>query len=167
MQNQPFVEEVRAVLQARLMQAQQSGRTALAVKWQRELDALATEAAGCALIEAGVQARVFATLAIYATQKVRRLVGARIGTGRADPCTRAVLINAQATGRITNIDALASLTKALDGKGLATQRASAETTATTQASSTRAALLAVNAARKDGKTLVIDFTHPLVRAAIS
>jgi hypothetical protein len=162
-------------IQHRRDEALANGKKSLAAKWaveQRYLTALKPVEA---LVEAKFDPTSLDQLAIYAAQKVRRLVQAYLGVGTVDPYTQVILTNAKALqneeGKITNRTVTASLsTKIRSTEKLPVRRVSAVETATTQASSTRMALVALGAgvvaSRGKDATFQVDFTHPFVARAL-
>lgn len=167
-----ILADLTAILTQHVEEARARGNQGLALKWSRELKALTTEPLAGALVESGLEPVAFEGLAIYAAQKVRRLLNAYWGQGRADPYTLALLRNARTSGAIDSPMALATLNaKRATGLELAVRRHAADKTAQTQASSTRAALVALGAAmirREKGlPVLEVDFNHRVIREVMT
>lgn len=166
-----FAQQIAEHIGGRQSAALAVGNKTLADKWTTERNFLAAPKPAEALAAVGFQPVALDTLAIYAAQKVRRLVQAYLGTGRIDPYTEAVIKNANLMrddqGRFGNRLVVASLTTKLKvTETLPNRRVAAMTTAVTQASSSRQALMALGAGRMEGKgresSFIVDFAHPFV-----
>lgn len=172
MDAQRMSDAVKGRLEARIATCQAAGNEVQAKKWQAELKALTLPAYANGLVELGFDPAKLDGLAIYATQKMRRLVAGLVGAGKADPYTSTVIENARRGGEsgvIANKLILASLSGAVKiDKSLVegvTRRAGTEATASTQASSTRAALAALGLGRASEKGVFqIDLNHPAIQA---
>lgn len=163
--------EIAKRITAHQERARAKGNPGLVEKWATELRYLTKPSPVEALLNVGFNPAALDSLAIYAAQKVRRLVQAYLGAGRVDPYTEIVIKNANAMqdehGRISNRLVLASLsTKVKVAEALPNRRASAMETAATQASSSRKALIAVGAGRMEGRgrgsNFAVDFSHPFI-----
>jgi hypothetical protein len=118
----------------------------------------------------GFEPDALSRLAIYATQKLRRIAAFAAGVGRVDPFTETLVKNARGTeGVLTGRAARASLSTKVDmrdGIQLAHRRISTDGTASSQAGSSRQALAALGIATlgRDGRESVlnIDLEHPLL-----
>lgn len=170
-----LADQIAARIKAREETALSKGNDGLAKKWGVELRFLTSPRPVEALTEARFDPAALDGLAIYAAQKVRRLVQAYLGTGRVDPYTEAVLKNAVSVrdehGRISNRLIMASLTtKVKVVEALPMRRKAAVETATTQACSSRQALIALGAGRMEGRgkgsNFVVDFAHPFVARVV-
>lgn len=169
-----LAEQIAARIVARQDAARSKGNSDLVQKWEAELKHLTAPKPIEALAAVKFDPEVLDQLAIYAAQKVRRLVQAYLGTGRVDPYTEVVLKNARRLsedGGISNRLVMASLsTKIKVAEKLPTRRAAAIETAATQASSSRKALIALGAGRMTGegraKSFVVDFSHPFIRRVV-
>lgn len=170
-EQQAYGSEISAYLMARERHAKQGANEDLAKKWATEIRYLTAPSSVKALHEAQFDPRNLETLAIYATQKLRRLVQSYLGVNRIDPYTKAVLDNAVAlrdeNKALSNALIMASLsTKLKTSQALPVRRVSAPKTASTQACSSRKALLALGAARIEDKSFLVDFGHPFIARAV-
>ena len=155
------LRDLKRALEARRDTALAQGNAKLASKWIRELHQLANPIVAAKLNELGVEPSALGTLAIYAMQKVRRLLN-----GKPDPYTVTLIGNARAigsgqlTGRVAR-DVLSGVSSV----GIA--RAGGLSTASTQVSSSRAALAALRIVKvtkgKEGKGLAFDLEHSLIK----
>lgn len=169
-----LAEQIAARIAARQDAARSKGNSDLVQKWEVELKHLTAPKPIEALAAVKFDPAVLDQLAIYATQKVRRLVQAYLNLGEVDPYTKVVLKNAYrlgVEGGISNRLVLASLsTRIKVPDALPTRRAAAVETAATQASSSRKALMALGAGRVEGtgrtKSFVVDFSHPFVSRVV-
>lgn len=165
-----MVESLSNHIGTRIATCEGAGNLVQKKKWEAELKALTLPQYAQALLEIGFDPARLDELAIYSTQKVRRLVACVVGAGRADPYTATVIGNARlGNGGIANRAMLASLSEAvkIDKAAMegAVRRKASEATASTQASSTRQALLALGAGRLAEKGVFqIDLDHPVVKA---
>ena len=156
----------------RIAACEAAGNEVQKKKWLVELKALTLPAYAEALASMGFESSKLDGLAVYATMKLRRLVSAFLGTGSADPYTVEILRNAKALagegGALSNKAMVASLSLKvkLEGITLPSRRRGSESTASTQASSTRQVLAALGAGRMVGegkdRRFEIDFGHPVV-----
>ena len=81
----PVIERVSRAIQGRIDAAKAAGNNKLAQRWMRELGSLTDGRSPEVLSEIAFDPAVFERLAIYAAQKVRRVIGAFVGTGHVDP----------------------------------------------------------------------------------
>ena len=166
----PLLDGMTEILRSRASAAQESGNATLAKKWEREIAALTQPKIVDALNGIGFDHTKLEKLAIYAAQKLRRIVAQHVGTGRVDPFTLEIVKNARASeGVISGRAARGSLSTKVtltEGMVLAGRRVASEGTASSQAGSTRQALAALNAATisRDGRESVtlIDLEHPML-----
>lgn len=174
-EQESYGDKLHACVIVNRSRAARSGNDELVKKWAVECGHFASNAIIRALHEVQFNAETLDGMAIYAAQKVRRLTQAYLGSGRIDPYTAAVLKNADALHRseraMNNATMMASLTTKLKtNEELAVRRASAVKTASTQACSSRKALIALGAARIEGegkdKSFVVDFSHPFIAQAM-
>lgn len=165
------IAEVQVAIGRRVSQARLMGNEKLAAKWSKEHGFLTRPSYAQALADASFDTSTLENLAIYATEKMRRLTGFFVGEGTVDPYTRTLLNNLsafQAEGRqLANRLMNAALSKSLRAsEALVDRRAASEATAITQASSTRQALVALGAGSMQGghrsKTFQVDVSHPFV-----
>jgi hypothetical protein len=174
-QARALADQITARIKAHADAAMAKGNDGLAKKWSTELRFLTAPRPVEALVEVKFDPTVLDGLAIYAAQKVRRMVQAYLGTGRVDPYTEAVLKNASALrdeqGRISNRLVMASLTTKMKvTETLLLRRKAAVHTASTQACSSRKALIALGAGRMEttakGADFMVDFNHPFVTRVV-
>jgi hypothetical protein len=162
-----MISRLREVLGNRQSLAACAGRHNLAIKWEREAKILCSLSHAKVLFANDIDPDVFRTLAIYATQKVRRIISASLGAGEIDPYTAALLTNAMTSGALSSNDMLATLSPCrAPSTRLTISRGATENTANTQASSTRLALIAMGIAKieKRGaeRFTIINMKHPLI-----
>jgi hypothetical protein len=161
-------EAVQDVIERRIAREETKGNAAGAKKWRVELRHLTQEGNVRALAQMGFDPARLENLAIYATTKVRRMTAHLTGDGRVDPYTEVLLKNALAVakdGEVPNGLMLASLTThRKSAETLPQRRAGKEGTASTQACSTRAALVALGVGQVIGRSFRIEFNHPVVTA---
>lgn len=156
-----------------------AGNENLKKNWTRErAKFIATGYAGF-FTENEIDPKAVEGLAIYAAQKVRRLIGFAKGLGdKIDPYTANTLRNAFALKdkgvKFTTELQMAGLCRSVEAAErtkLVETRHSDRSTANTQSCSTRAALEALGAmkvTKEDGKRVLdIDFEHPVVKAVVS
>jgi hypothetical protein len=159
--------KLREVIAQRIQACKAEGNDTQARKWEAEIRLLSQPAYARALIELRVDVKALGDLAIYAAQKARKMLAHYVGVGKMDPYTAAILRNAR--GRELHVhDMLATLTPSVSaGSPLAHRRAGSQGTASTQASSTRAALALLGAAQVRGKGRAILMRvredHPIVK----
>jgi hypothetical protein len=154
MEHNTFITQVKRVIEQRINEANTAGNPGLAEKWTKELSILSNDNCARVLAEQNVDPDIFGYLAVYAAQKVRRLVTGFLGIGGVDPYTKTMVLSAKRLGgSIANAAMTASIAGSIG-------------TASTQASSTRSALIALGAAKviRGGKdrTFEIDLSHPII-----
>lgn len=169
-----LIEAMRRIensLVERRAKALDAGNTSLASKWEKELVAFKLPSHVQAIEALGVEPQVFDGLAIYAVQKVRKIVQAFLGIGRIDPYTATIMRNAMTRSGyvLTARNILGSLDRdhtIAENDSLVYRRVAKSGTAQTQASSSKAALVAlkIGTLRKEGRgyDLVIDPQHPFI-----
>jgi len=165
-----IITAISDILENRRVNADNEG---LAKKFEAEKKVLTTTEFAAYFEDNAIDVAPLSTLAIYAMQKLRKLVAFGMGKGSVDQYTRAILTNAAALADagipFTNGLQMATLSASHEAEHMAklpTRLASTRGTANTQASSSRKALELIGAAKvdkKDGaKVLVVDFGHPIV-----
>ena len=165
----PVIDRVSSAIQGRIDAAKAAGNDKLAQRWMRELGSLTDGPTTDVMTAIAFDPAAFERLAIYAAQKVRRMLGAFVGTGHVDPYRMALVKNAKHAGGSLSSSAMrATLDKSQPcTTALKIRRAGADTTAATQVSSTVEALeaLGMAAVTKLGKERVItvNFEHPLAK----
>ncbi len=168
METDEMIARIRAAIQRRVAVCDAEGKAAQKAKWLAEERALTLPSHAEALARINFAPEALEGMAIYVTQKVRRMVSAFLGVGGPDPYTTTVLCNAAELGATIRNQAMrASLTDKLPtDEKLSLRRKASDGTAQTQASSTRQALIALGAAHVEGggrhAALKIDFGHPFV-----
>lgn len=166
---------VRAALDARVADCRVKANAAQEKKWVAEMRIFDAENQGerlaGALAQVGFDPGSLSGMAVYAAMKIRRLAAAMAGVGPADPYTETLVKNAVAAtpGQVVpNSQMTASLnSRRPTPYALPVRRMGADGTASTQACSSRAALVAIGAGEKVGKTgFKINQDHPAVKSIL-
>jgi hypothetical protein len=161
-------DAVTAAISRRIAAADAKGNKAGHVKWAAELRLLTTDDHVKTLAGIGFDPAKLDHLAVYATMKIRRIVAQMAGTGKVDPYTEVLVRNALAVvpgQAMPNGMMTASLNaKRVSAVMLPVRRSGTEGTASTQASSSRAALQALGAGVASGRAFTINQSHPAITA---
>jgi len=159
---------VQAAIERRIATQEAKGNASLAKKWAIELRHLTHDSSLKAMAIVGFDPARLDNLAIYAATKARKALAHLVGVGKVDPYTEVLVRNALAVapdGHVANGTMTASLSISRKTTlALPVRRAGAEGTASTQACSTRAALVALGAGVAIGRAFQLDINHPVIAA---
>lgn len=164
--------EIRGIIDTRIAAANEDENAGLAKKWMKEQKVMTSTAFAKRFAEFKGKPAIFTNMAIYAAQKVRKLL-----VGSVDGYTRNIVLNAAKLAKakvpFTQDLQLAALSTHVECGGPVAKlnrMSSTRGTASTQASSTRKALVALGFAKvvtKDGaKVLELDFENEIIKGIV-